>query len=72
MNNKSMVKHPNHYNQNPSGVECIEIIQHMNFNVGSAVKYLWRLGKKDDAIQELKKARQCIDQEILRIRKYEK
>ncbi len=40
------VNHPAHYNDSPSGVECIEVVRHMNFNVGNAVKYLWRCGKK--------------------------
>ena len=33
------VNHPKHYNLNPSGVECITITRHMNFNIGNAVKY---------------------------------
>lgn len=60
------VHHPAHYTTHPSGVECIAIVEHMTFNVGSAVKYLWRLGKKDDVIQELGKARWYIDREIQR------
>lgn len=40
------VNHPKHYNSNPSGVECIEVIRHMTFNVGNAVKYCWRAGLK--------------------------
>lgn len=40
------VNHPTHYNSHPSGVECITITEHMNFNVGNAIKYLWRAGLK--------------------------
>lgn len=40
------VNHPKHYNNHPSGVECITITEHMNFNVGNAIKYLWRAGMK--------------------------
>lgn len=40
------VNHPTHYNSHPSGVECITITEHMSFNVGNAVKYLWRAGLK--------------------------
>lgn len=40
------VDHPTHYNENPSGVECIEIIRHMPHNVGAAIKYIWRAGAK--------------------------
>jgi hypothetical protein len=39
----------------------------MNFNVGNVFKYLWRLGKKDSKIQELKKARWYLEDEISRV-----
>ena len=42
----SPVEHPKHYNSHPSGVECIEIARHHNFNIGNVFKYLWRLGLK--------------------------
>jgi len=58
------VSHPSHYTQHPSGVECIAIVEHMNFCVGNAIKYLWRAGMKDDAIQDLKKAEWLIRREI--------
>lgn len=64
--NPEMVDHPKHYNEHPSGVECIEIVRHMNFNIGNAVKYLWRCGMKDDEIQELEKAKWYIEDEIKR------
>jgi len=47
---------PSHYKSHPSGVECIEITQHMGFLDGNAFKYLWRAGLKDDKVQDLKKA----------------
>lgn len=40
------VNHPPHYNAHPSGIECITITEHMNFNIGNAIKYLWRAGLK--------------------------
>jgi hypothetical protein len=47
----SAYNHPPHYNQNPSGIECIEVVRHLNFNVGNAIKYLWRAGhKKPDGV----------------------
>lgn len=76
------VKHPKHYNSHPSGVECITITEHMNFNVGNAVKYLWRAGLKDcppidrseagndtrkKHLEDLAKARWYVDREIQRI-----
>lgn len=58
------VNHPPHYNQHPSGVECITIIEHMGFNLGNAIKYIWRADLKADAIEDLKKARWYIDREL--------
>lgn len=49
------VDHPAHY-QHPSGVECIDIVRHMSLNLGNAVKYLWRAGKKGCAATDLRKA----------------
>ena len=43
---KDPVNHPTHYTSDPSGVECIEITRHRNFNIGNAIKYLWRAGLK--------------------------
>lgn len=62
------VNRPLHYNQHPSGVECITITEHFNFNIGSAVKYLWRSGLKGDRIQDLEKALWYIDREIIRLK----
>lgn len=62
------IDHPPHYNDHPSGVECITVVEHMTFNVGNAVKYLWRAGKKNpDALTDLKKARWYIDRELARV-----
>lgn len=62
-----LVNHPPHYKNHPSGVECIEITRHMNFNLGNAVKYIWRAGLKSDALEDLKKAEFYIKDEIARI-----
>ena len=61
-----MVNNPPHYTKHPSGVECIEIAEHMNFNIGSAVKYLWRCDEKGSAIENLQKAAWFIQREIER------
>jgi hypothetical protein len=58
------VNNPKHYTSHPSGVECIQITEHMSFNLGNAVKYIWRCDEKLDAIEDLKKARFYIDREI--------
>ncbi|MBN46242.1 MAG: hypothetical protein CMH23_07190 [Methylophaga sp.] len=58
------VNHPKHYNGHPSGVECIDVVEHMGFNLGNAVKYIWRCDLKKDAIEDLQKAAWYIDREI--------
>lgn len=58
------VNHPKHYTAHPSGVECIQITEHMGFCLGNAVKYIWRADLKLDAIEDLKKARWYIDREL--------
>ena len=40
------IDHPNHYNEHPADIECIEVIEHMSLNIGNAIKYLWRAGLK--------------------------
>ena len=60
------VNHPTHYTAHPSGVECIQITQHMNFCLGNEVKYIWRADLKNDAIEDLRKAVWYINQEIKR------
>lgn len=61
------VNHPAHYTAHPSGVECIEITEHMNFCLGNAVKYIWRASLKGKELEDLKKARWYIDREISRL-----
>ena len=63
------VNHPTHYTTVPSGVECIQITRHRNFNIGNAFKYLWRAGIKDDQkqIEDLQKAIFYIQDEINRL-----
>lgn len=51
----SNVDHPSHY-QHPSGVEAIDICEHLGFNLGNAYKYLARAGKKGDRAEDLRKA----------------
>lgn len=58
---------PSHYRRHPSGIECIEVTRHLNFNIGNAIKYLWRYQAKGDAIENLQKAQWYIDDEIRRL-----
>lgn len=63
------VNHPKHYTSHPSGIECIQVTEHMTFNCGNAVKYLWRNGLKDGNpnVQDLHKALWYINREIERL-----
>jgi hypothetical protein len=64
------VNHPSHYTSHPSGVECITITEHHNFNVGNAIKYLWRAGLKDGVpVKDLQKAVWYIQREMKRLEK---
>jgi hypothetical protein len=58
------VNHPKHYTNHPSGIEAIQVTEHMGFNLGNAVKYIWRCDLKKDAIEDLKKAVWYIEREI--------
>ena len=61
------VNHPKHYTSHPSGVECIEITEHMSFNLGNAIKYIWRASLKGKEIEDLRKAKWYVDREIRRL-----
>lgn len=62
------VNHPKHYNNHPSGVECITITEHMNFNLGNVIKYIWRTDHKN-GLEDLKKAKWYLEREIQRLSK---
>jgi hypothetical protein len=59
---------PPHYKAHPSGIECIQITEHMNFCLGNAVKYIWRAGLKEgnDRDQDLEKAMWYLQRELRR------
>lgn len=63
---KEMVNHPNHYGGKHNPYEAIKIIEawELDFHLGNVVKYISRAGKKDDELQELKKARWYLDRKI--------
>jgi len=58
-----VVNHPPHYLKHPSGVECIQITEHMGFTLGNAMKYLWRADYKN-GVEDLQKAVWYIQREI--------
>lgn len=67
---KEEVNHPARYGGD-SAYECIKVLkawlpesEYRGFLRGNAIKYICRLGKKDDCIQELKKARWYIERLI--------
>ena len=64
---KDAVNHPSHYTAHPSGIECIAVAEHFNFNVGNAIKYLWRAGLKGDTAEDLRKAEFYVRREIDRL-----
>lgn len=65
---EDVVNHPSHYLKHPSGVECIQITEHMNFCLGNAMKYIWRAGDKHETpLEDLKKAKWYIEREIKRL-----
>ena len=66
-----MINNPPHYTIGPAKcgacgerIECIDVVKHMNFSKGNAIKYLWRSGFKGDAIEDLKKSIWYINQMI--------
>ena len=61
------VNHPSHYTSHPSGVEAITVCEHMGFNIGNAMKYLFRAGKKGDVKEDLEKSIWYIQREIQRL-----
>lgn len=65
------VNHPSHYTDGKckcsacgKPIECIDITGRMGFNLGNAVKYVWRCDLKHDAIEDLRKAVWYIQKEI--------
>ena len=70
-----IVNNPPHYTSDPSGIECIQITRHRNYNIGNAIKYLWRAGLKSDPkqsaiekqVEDLQKAVFYIHDEIRRL-----
>ena len=68
----SSVDHPKHYNELGAvcakcdqPIECIDVAERMSFNIGNAVKYLWRAGRKTESpLEDLEKAIWYIRREI--------
>lgn len=65
---EDLVNHPRHYNSNSSGVETIELVENLSFNLGSAFKYLARHRHKGNSAQDIKKAIFCVRRESERLK----
>lgn len=63
MVSRSNINHPKHYNLHPSGIECIDVVEHLTFCIGNAIKYLWRADYKNGT-EDLEKAIWYIKREI--------
>lgn len=51
-----LIHHPPHYAKHPSGLECIDVTRSQMFCIGNAIKYLWRSGKKNQGVEDLRKS----------------
>ena len=74
---ENRIAHPEYYTAHPSGIECIDIARHYIFDIGCAIKYLWRAGlkteegltSKEKEIEDLKKAIWYIEDRISTLQK---
>jgi len=54
-NKPELVDHPKHYNNHPSGLECIQFKRHLPSSLSDAFKYIWRYSLKG-GIEDLQKS----------------
>lgn len=76
------VQHPSHYTwlKELCGIEVIDITRHLDFDLGNAIKYILRAGRKseegysetDKTIEDLQKAIFYLNDEIELIKKTKK
>jgi hypothetical protein len=66
-----VINHPPHYTSRDMAcsacaekIECIDVTRHMSFNLGNAIKYIWRCDYKDASVEDLKKAVWYLNDEI--------
>ena len=52
------ITNPNHYTWIP-GIECKDVVKHMEWAIGNAVKYLWRCNHKGNREKDINKAIEC-------------
>lgn len=67
------VKQPDHYRWHPitekHGLECHHIAEEFSYNIGNAMAYMWRAGRKKNAaaVEDLRKAIQHLEFEVARL-----
>ena len=68
---KEKINHPEYYGGKGNAYEAINVIEawRLTFCLGNVVKYISRAGKKDDIIQDLKKAQWYLEREIQNLEK---
>lgn len=69
---EDQVNHPRHYTIHPSGIETIELTEHMNFCLGNVIKYVMRAPYKGKQLEDLKKASWYLNREINRLESIDK
>ncbi len=64
------IEHPLHYNW--FDIECLDVVEHFNFNIGCVIKYAWRgpspKRKKWEAIEDYRKAIFYLEREVERLK----
>lgn len=76
MDSENRVEHPNYYKLS-NGIEVLDIVRDLPFNIGNVVKYVIRAGKKKEAglsdkqkqIEDLEKAKFYIEDAIKQLNK---
>jgi hypothetical protein len=63
------VSAPSHYTRFPNGVQPIDLLEHLPFNLGAAGKYILRAGHKGPAAEDIRKAIWFLERELKRVSK---
>ena len=68
---REQVEHPPHYNWHPRGIEAVDVCEAFPYNLGNAIKYIFRSGgtvTKGDVETDLEKAIWYLRRELERLR----
>lgn len=62
---KNEIEHPEYYGGKDNPYECIKVIEALghgeSFAIGNILKYIFRAGKKENKLEDLKKAKFYMD-----------